>query len=76
MTQTARERIAAQNVADRLDSREVSHGGELEGYVLHERRSFVALTPVRCCRTCAWADASNVSYRAGVGLVYEAPASA
>lgn len=58
---------------DRLDSREVIVAGELEGYVLHERGRSAALTPVRCCRTCAWGDAARVIYRPGVGLLYVPP---
>lgn len=60
---------------DRLDSRDVVVDGELEGYVLHERGRFAALTPVRCCRTCAWADADRVFHIPGVGLQYRPPAT-
>lgn len=57
-------------VTDRLDSIEVYEAGELDGYVLIERRSRRKLTPVRCCRTCAWADAEHIRYVPGQGLAY------
>ena len=61
---------------DHLDSREVYEGDELAGYALVEtgwgRRPF---TPVRCCRTCAWADAQHVVYVPGVGPAYRPPAA-
>lgn len=60
---------------DRLDSREAIVDGELDGYVLHERGHRAALTPVRCCRTCAWADAARVFYVPGIGLQYRPSAS-
>jgi hypothetical protein len=69
-----------QHIVDRLDSVEIYDADDLAGYALAEiplgRRAVPAdakpLTPVRCCRTCAWADAQHVSHIPGHGLAYEA----
>lgn len=54
-----------------FDSEEVYELGELVGYVLVEvRKPTVHLTPIRCCRTCAWADRDKLVYRAGYGYAF------
>lgn len=57
---------------DDLDSREVYDAdGELDGYTIVSRRQpHQHITPVRCCRTCAWADAQHVRYGGGQGYRY------
>lgn len=71
-------------ITDRLDSVEVFDAtGDLDGYALAEipfgrksaPRGSAPLTPVRCCRTCAWADAAHVVYVPGHGLTYQTPGS-
>lgn len=66
--------LAPTYVTDALESREVTGAdGELEGFVLYEKRTGKTLTPTRCCRTCAWADSKHVRYVPGHGLAYAAP---
>jgi hypothetical protein len=64
------------NIIRQLDSCEVydPEDGQLDGYALRDTYSRRRVTPVRCCRTCAWADAQHVVWRARVGLYHEAPA--
>jgi hypothetical protein len=63
--------MSQEAVDARLDSVEVYVDGELEGYRLVVRDTGrQLLTPVRCCRTCAWADSTDVRYIPGFGLAY------
>lgn len=67
-----------QQTVDMLDSMEVYDDNELEGFALRVKGFNLAmslagttgpLTPVRCCRTCAWADVKDLAVVDGK-LVY------
>lgn len=51
-----------------LDTVEVYENGELDGFVLIEKKTRQRLSPVECCRTCAWSHLPEVHYVPGVGL--------
>jgi hypothetical protein len=57
---------------DLLDSTEVYDHDELLGYALVDRYSRKRVTPVMCCRTCAWALADRVTWIPGEGPTYVA----
>lgn len=55
-------------LVERLDTLEVYEDGELLGYALVEKGKRELLSPVRCCRTCAWSHLPGVKHVPGVGI--------